>query len=173
MNIIDSVPSRHGAGILEILNDVIVTSTALYEYVPRTTESMVPWFEAKVKKESPVVVAVNETDAVLGFATYGSFRSFPAYKYTVEHSVYVHRDHRGRGVGTALMQRLMARAVSQDYHTMIGVVDAGNAASVALHERLGFVRAGVVRQAGFKFGAWLDAAFYQIILPTPDSPVEG
>jgi phosphinothricin acetyltransferase len=71
------------------------------------------------------------------------------------------------------MQRLMARAVSHDYHTMIGVVDAGNAASVALHERLGFVRAGVVRQAGFKFGAWLDAAFYQIILPTPDSPVEG
>jgi phosphinothricin acetyltransferase len=71
------------------------------------------------------------------------------------------------------MQRLMARAVSQDYHTMIGVVDAGNAASVALHERLGFVRAGVVRQAGFKFGAWLDAAFYQIILPTPDAPVEG
>jgi len=173
MNIIDSVPSRHGAGILEILNDVIVTSTALYEYVPRTTESMVPWFEAKVKRNCPVVVAVDDKDTVLGFATYGPFRAFPAYKYTVEHSVYVHRDHRGRGVGTALMQRLMARAVSQDYHTMIGVVDAGNAASVALHERLGFVRAGVVRQAGFKFGAWLDAAFYQIILPTPDSPVEG
>jgi len=173
MNIVDCSNGHHRAALLDIVNDTIATSTALYEYHPRTVEGMESWFRSKADGRFPVLVAHDDRDLVLGFATYGPFRSFPAYKYTVEHSVYVHRDHRGRGVGTALMQQLMARAVSQQYHTLIGVVDAGNAASVALHERLGFVRAGVVRQAGFKFGGWLDAAIYQLILPTPDAPVEG
>lgn len=173
MEIVDCTPDRHGTAILDILNDAIATSTALYEYHPRTSESMVPWFQGKAEGQFPLVVALSGHDIVMGFATYGPFRSFPAYKYTIEHSVYVHRDHRGRGVGTALMQQLVARATGQHYHTMIGVVDAGNTASVAFHEQIGFVRAGVIRQAGFKFGRWLDAAFYQLILPTPDEPIDG
>jgi phosphinothricin acetyltransferase len=173
MNIVDSVPSRHGAGILQILNDAIVTSTALYEYQPRTMESMVPWFADKAKRDCPVVVAVDDKDAVLGFATYGPFRAFPAYKYTIEHSVYVDRGHRGKGIGMALLRHLVMRATAQQYHVMVGVVDAGNVASVALHERAGFQRAGVLREVGYKFSGWLDAAFYQLVLPPPLHPVDG
>lgn len=173
LNIVDSVPSRHSLGILQILNDAIVTSTALYEYVPRTMESMVPWFEEKAKKNCPVLVAVDEKDAVLGFATYGPFRTFPAYKYTIEHSVYVERGHRGKGIGMALLRHLVMRATAQEYHVMVGVVDARNEASIALHERAGFQRAGVLREVGYKFSGWLDVAFYQLALPTPVDPVEG
>lgn len=173
MNIVDSVPSRHSPGILQILNDAIVNSTALYEYVPRTMESMVPWFEDKAMRDCPVLVAVDEKDSVLGFATYGPFRVFPAYKYTIEHSVYVEQGHRGKGIGTALLRHLVMRATAQEYHVMVGVVDAGNEASIALHERTGFRRAGVLQEVGYKFSGWLDAAFYQLVLPTPLHPVDG
>ena len=108
----------------------------------------------------------------VGVASYGSFRAWPAYKYSVEHSVYVHKDHRGKGIGIALMQRLIAAAIEQQYHVMVGGIDVSNAGSIALHEKLGFVHAGTIKQAGFKFGRWLDLAFYQLILPTPDVPTE-
>jgi phosphinothricin acetyltransferase len=131
------------------------------------------WFRTKDDGRFPVVVAVDDSDTVLGFATYGAFRAYPAYKYTVEHSVYVHRDHRGLGIGRALLRDIIARASGQQYHVMIGVIDFGNAASIALHERQGFHRAGVIPQVGYKFGRWLDAAFYQLILATPADPVDG
>lgn len=173
MKIIDSTPELHGAEILEILNESIRTSTALYEYHPRDVSGMASWFRAKAQGRFPVIVTLGDREQVVGFATYGPFRSFPAYKYTVEHSVYVHRDHRGRGIGTALLRHLVARAVSQGYHTMIGVVDGENTASVLLHERLGFVRSGIIKEVGFKFGRWLDVVFYQRLLPAPDHPVDG
>lgn len=173
MNIITCTAALHAGAILEILNEAIVTSTALYDYHPRGIETMGPWFEAKRAGGFPVVGAVDGSGRLLGFATYGTFRAFPAYKYTVEHSVYVHRDHRGRGVGTAVMRRLVALAGEQQLHVMVGAVDAANAASVAFHERLGFAKCGVVRQAGFKFGRWLDLALYQLVLATPDRPVDG
>lgn len=173
MRIVDCMPSLHGAAVMSIFNDVIATSTALYEYRPRDDRSMATWFQGKADGGFPVIVSLDDRDQVSGFATYGPFRSFPAYKYTVEHSVYVHRDHRGQGVGTALMRHLVAYATGQDYHAMIGVVDGNNEASVSLHDRLGFVRAGVIRQAGFKFGRWLDVEVYQLLLPTPGNPVDG
>lgn len=173
MNIILCSEDRHAGPILEILNEAILTSTALYDYHPRAIETMGPWFDAKRAGGFPVVGAVDDAGRLLGFATYGTFRAFPAYKYTVEHSVYVHRDHRGRGVGTAVMKRLISLAGEHDQHVMVGAIDAANMASVAFHERLGFVRCGVVRQAGFKFGRWLDLAFYQLVLATPDQPVDG
>jgi phosphinothricin acetyltransferase len=165
---------RHAGAILAILNDAIVNSTALYDYVPRAPESMGPWFKAKEAGGYPVIGAEDDEEGgLLGFATYGSFRAWPAYKYTVEHSVYVHRDHRGRGVGSSLMQRLISIAQTQQYHVMIGGIDQDNQASISLHRKLGFEHAGTVRQAGFKFGRWLDLAFYQLLLPTPASPVDG
>lgn len=173
MRLIVCDPVRHGVSIAAILNDAIATTTALYEYSPRTSDDMSRWFRTKDAGQFPVVVAVDDSDAVLGFATYGAFRAFPAYKYTVEHSVYVHRDHRGLGIGRALLRDIIARAACQQYHVMIGVIDAGNASSIALHEREGFDRAGVIRQVGYKFGRWLDAAFYQLILAMPTDPVDG
>jgi L-amino acid N-acyltransferase len=164
---------EHGGAILEILNDAITSSTALYDYRPRAPDSMNAWFELKRAGRFPVWGAVDDAGTLIGFASYGSFRARPAYKYSVEHSVYVASGQRGRGVGKALMQRLIESAVEQQLHTLIGGIDSANAASVAFHEQLGFVHAGTIKQAGFKFGRWLDLAFYQLILPTPAQPRDG
>jgi L-amino acid N-acyltransferase len=171
--LIECTFEAHAAPILGILNDAIVNSTALYDYVPRPASSMAGWFGAKLQGRFPVIGAVDGDGRLQGFASYGAFRAWPAYKYSVEHSVYVHRDHRGRGIGRALLQRLVERAREQQYHVLVGGIDVGNAASIALHERLGFVHAGTIRQAGFKFGRWLDLAFYQLLLDTPARPTDG
>jgi phosphinothricin acetyltransferase len=173
MNIVDCDYERHATAILEILNDAIVSSTALFDYKPRAPETMVEWFRAKKVHQYPVLGAVTGDGQLMGFASYGTFRAWPAYKYTIEHSVYVHRDHRRQGVARALMTRLIAAAEQQSYHVMVGGIDAANSASIALHERLGFERAGVIHQAGFKFGRWLDLAFYELRLRTPAVPVDG
>lgn len=109
----------------------------------------------------------------MAFASYGPFRAWPAYKYSVEHSVYVQRDHRGKGLGRKVLQQLIDEAQRQDYHVMVGGIEASNAHSIALHESLGFVHAGTIRHAGFKFGRWLDLSFYQLVLPTPVHPTDG
>ncbi len=163
----------HAQAILDILNDAIVTSTALYDYQPRPLASMRTWFDAKAAGGFPVIGAVDDAGTLMGFASYGMWRAFPAYKYSVEHSVYVHKDHRGKRLALKLMQALIEAARAQGKHMMIGAIDASNAASIALHRKLGFADAGTVRQAGFKFGRWLDVAFWQLILDTPADPVDG
>lgn len=164
---------RHAEAILAIFNEAIVTSTALYDYAPRTLATMRTWFDTKAAHGFPVIGVESETGELLGFASYGTFRAWPAYKYTVEHSVYIHREHRRRGLAHQLMQRLIERARTQDVHVLVGVIDASNAGSVALHHQLGFTHAGTVRQAGFKFGRWLDIDLYQLILDTPREPCDG
>jgi phosphinothricin acetyltransferase len=170
MNIVACEHESHGAPILAILNDAIVSSTALFDYKPRSPESMVEWFRVKKARQFPVLGALTEGGELMGFATYGTFRAWPAYKYTIEHSVYVQREHRRKGVARALMTRLVALAEQQNYHVMVGGIDATNAASIALHVELGFVYAGTIHQAGFKFGRWLDLAFYELRLNTPATP---
>jgi L-amino acid N-acyltransferase YncA len=172
MKIIRCGPERADA-ILAILNDAIVNSTALYDYRPRTPAMMQTWFEAKARGNHPVLAAVDDADELLGFASYGSFRAWPAYKYSIEHSVYVDARFRGRGVGRQLLRELVAAATAQDYHMMIGGIDAANTASIALHRRLGFTHCASIKHAGFKFGRWLDLDFYQLLLPTPARPVDG
>ena len=159
--------------ILAILNDAILNTTALYDYKPRTLATMTAWFEAKEKGHYPVVGAVTESGELMGFASYGPFRAWPAYKYTAEHSVYVARAFRGQGIGKRLLQEIVDAARQQDYHVLVGGIDSQNAVSIRLHERIGFQHAGTIRQAGFKFGRWLDLAFYQLILDTPARPVDG
>lgn len=173
MRRVDCSLERHGAAILGILNEAIVNSTALYDYHPRPPDSMPRWFSAKAESNYPVIGLESDAGELLGFASYGGFRTHAAYKYSVEHSVYVHAAHRGRGLGLRLMQELIAAARQQGYHTLIGGIDVDNRASIALHTKLGFVQAGTIRQAGFKFGRWLDLAFYQLLLPTPQHPVDG
>src|SRR5258708_34922659 len=163
---------KHASAILDILNEAIANSTALYDYRPRAPESMVGWFKAKDTGGFPVIGAL-EDEKLMGFASYGTFRAWPAYKYSVEHSLYVHRDHRGKGVGAALLTRLIAAARERQVHTMIGGIDAAHSASISLPEKLGFVHAGTIRHAGFKFGRWLDLAFYQLLLDTLARPVDG
>lgn len=164
---------RHAPSILAIFNDAIATSTALYDYRPRQPASMVGWFEAKRAGGFPVIGLEDAAGTLLGFGSYGSFRAWPAYKYTVEHSIYVHQASRGRGLGRVLLRELIAAARRQDKHALMGGIDASNQASVALHESLGFRHVGTLPQVGFKFGRWLDLAFYQLLLDTPLAPVDG
>lgn len=173
MQFVDCTHERHAGPILEIFNDAILTSTALYDYRARTPDSMVAWFNTKAAGGFPVIGVESAAGELMGFASYGTFRAWPAYKYSVEHSVYVHREHRGKGLGTALMRRLIEAAAAREMHVMIGGIDVSNAASVAMHLKLGFVHAGTITQAGFKFGRWLDLGFYQLTLPTPLQPVDG
>jgi phosphinothricin acetyltransferase len=161
------------AEILAILNEAIENSTALYDYKPRTTEMMDAWFDTKTRGNYPVIGALDENGRLLGFATYGKFRDRPAYKYTVEHSVYVDRAWRGRGVGRTLLTALIERARMQEYHVLIGGIDADNTVSIELHRRLGFTYCGEIRESGYKFGRWLHLVFYQLILDTPAHPVDG
>ena len=168
-----SCDRTHGGAILAILNDAIENSTALYEYRPRTQASMDAWFAAKDQARYPIIGVIDTADQLLGFASYGAFRAWPAYKYSVEHSLYVERAHRGRGIGGLLLGELIASATRQDYHMLIGGIDAHNAASIALHRRLGFVQCGHIRHAGFKFNRWLDLLFYQLLLKTPVHPLDG
>jgi L-amino acid N-acyltransferase len=173
MNIIACSYEAHAGAILEIFNDAILHSTALYEYKPRTMETMAVWFKTKAAGGFPVLGAVDTSGALLGFASYGTFRAFPAFKYSAEHSVYVHREQRGKGIGLALMQAIIAAARANDVHTLIGGIDAANSGSIALHEKLSFTHAGTIKQSGFKFGRWLDLAFYQLLLESPAKPVDG
>ena len=159
--------------ILAIFNDAILHSTALYDYKPRTLESMELWFENKRKGNFPVIGIVSESGELQGFASYGTFRAWPAYKYSVEHSIYVASGHRGRGLGKQLLQQVIHEAEAQDYHALIGGIDSQNAASIQLHRQFGFQHAGTLRQVGFKFGRWLDLDFYQLILATPKHPADG
>lgn len=171
--IIECTHARHADAILDIFNDAIVHSTALYDYQQRTPAHMVAWFEAKRGGGFPVIGVEDGAGRLLAFGSYGAFRAFPAYKYTVEHSVYVHRDHRGQGLGRSILQALVAEARRRDMHAMVGAIDASNAGSIVLHERLGFARVGIMPQVGFKFGRWLDLALYQLLLDTPARPVDG
>jgi L-amino acid N-acyltransferase YncA len=173
VRLIDCDEAAHASAILEILNEAILNSTALYDYVSRPAQAMTAWFATKRANGFPVVGAVDASGKLLGFASWGTFRAFPAYKYTVEHSVYVHHEQRGRGIGKLLLLELIRRAREAQLHVLVGCIDAANEASIGLHTRLGFVHAGTFTQVGFKFGRWLDAAFYQLNLETPAQPRDG
>jgi L-amino acid N-acyltransferase YncA len=172
MRLVTCNEQQHADAILAIFNEAIVNSTALYDYKPRALESMKAWFAVKRAGGFPVIGVVDDEGELLGFGSYGTFRAWPAYKYSVEHSIYVRSDRRGAGLGRRLLQSLIAAAVDRDVHVMVGGIDAENTASIALHEQLGFKHAGTIRQAAFKFGRWLDLAFYQLVLETPREPVE-
>ena len=153
--------------IKDIYNDAILHTTAIYTYDAYTEEDQIEWYLQRIKKGCPVFVWEENQQAV-GFSTYSSFRSKPAYHYTVENSIYVQRDFRGRGIAHALMKELILYAEGRGLATMVAAIDSCNESSIRLHESLGFRRSGVIRRAGYKFGRWLDMTFYQKELePSP------
>lgn len=164
---------EHLEAIRAIFNEAIVNTTALYDLEPRSVEVMQTWFSQKEEKKLPVIGVLDEDGTLMGFGSYGPFRPHAAYQPTVEHSVYINTRFRGRGLGREILRRLIARAADQGYHMMIGVIDAENATSIALHKRLGFSPCGRIRHAGFKFGRWLDLELYQLVLPEVDASVQA
>lgn len=149
--------------ILEIVNHSILHTTANYNYEIQTLEIQKRWFDDKIAKNLPIVVA-DLAGEVIGFGSYGQFREKIGYKFTVEHSVYVIDSFIGKGVGSILLTELIRLAKEQGYHVMIGAIDADNAGSIAFHEKFGFKTAGTIREVGYKFDHWLDLVFMQLIL---------
>lgn len=158
--------------ILAITNEVIANTTAIYAFQPQRLEERARWFNELKAGGWPIIVAV-EGEAVMGFGSIGVFRARPGYKYTGEHSVHVHADHRGKGVGRALLQALIAEAERMELRTIVGGIDAENAVSLKLHADMGFVETARMPNVAWKFGRWLTLVFMQLTLPGPRTPREG
>jgi phosphinothricin acetyltransferase len=129
------------------------------------------WFAAKKRGGWPLLVD-EEDGNIAGFATYGTFRDWPAYHYSIEHSVYVHEAYRGRGIATTLMKELISLADEAGYAIIVAGIDGDNDSSIALHQKLGFRYVGTIEKAGYKFSRWLNLAFYQLNLTGPSHPEE-
>jgi phosphinothricin acetyltransferase len=164
---IDDATAADFEQVVAIYNEVIRTTTAVYteeEYDPVRGRA---WFDAKFSSGFPFIVARDDR-GVAGFAAFGAFRAWPCYRHSVEHSVHVRADARGKGFGRALVLDLKSRAAALGKHVMIAGIDADNVASIRMHESLGFERVAHLREVGFKFGRWLDLAFLQCFLaPQP------
>ena len=158
-------------GILPIYNHAVEHTTAVFDYKPQTLEMRREWFRTKQAASLPVFVAV-EGDRILGFSSYGPFRAWPAYKYSVELSVYVDLDARRRGIGTELIRAVIADARARELHVIMAGITAENEISLRMHERLGFVEVANIPQVGYKFGKWLDLKFMQLVLDSPSQPSE-
>jgi len=149
--------------ILAIYNDAILHTTAVYKYVEETLAERQAWLKEKTDKNLPVFV-FEEDGKVIGFATYGPFRLYPAYQYTIENSIYVHPDYSGKGIASKLMAQLIEQAKKDGYKTMIACIDADNTASIRLHKKFGFTHSGTLSNVGYKFDNWLHLALYQLDL---------
>lgn len=150
--------------MLAIYNDAIINTTAVYDYQPRTREVEQQWFETKQAQRLPVFVA-HDGATIVGFGSFGPFRPWPAYQFTVENSLYVDSAYRRKGAGTALLDGLVSAAQAAGYHTMVAGIDATNEASLALHRKAGFQPVAHFREVGWKFERWLDLVFMQRMLP--------
>ena len=149
--------------LLAIYNDAVLNTTAIWNETPVDLANRQAWFELRAAQGYPILVAVDDS-GVLGYASFGDWRPFEGFRYTVEHSVYVRGDQRGKGLGPVLMEALIERARAGGKHVMVAAIESGNAASIRLHERLGFVVTGQMAQVGVKFGRWLDLTFMQRIV---------
>jgi L-amino acid N-acyltransferase YncA len=166
---IDDACRQDLAEILAIYNEVIRNSTAVYTELELSPERGESWFDHKRAGGFPFIVSKDDS-GITGFGTFADFRAPPCYRHTVEHSVHVRRDCRGKGIGRKLVIELMARACAMQKHIMIAGIDADNVASIQLHQSLGFVNVGHFHEVGFKFGRWLDLVFLQCRLPATKAP---
>ncbi len=150
------------AAVCDIYNREVVGSTVTFDLVPRSVEDQRAWLAAHAGAH-PAVVAV-EAGEVIGFGSLSPYRDRPAYATTVEDSVYVRHDRRGRGVGRALLQDLVRLATTHGFHTVMARVVGNHQVSIALHRACGFELVGIEREVGRKFGRWLDVALLQRML---------
>jgi L-amino acid N-acyltransferase YncA len=152
--------------ITAIYNEVVANSNAVWTEKPDTEAERLAWMNARRALGYPVLVA-TEGSTILGYGTFGDFRAWPGYRYSVEHSVYIHADHRGRGLGRAIIDELVSAAATLGKHVLIAGIDGGNIASIRLHERAGFAEVARMPEIGRKFGRWLDLVFMQRMLDPP------
>lgn len=156
--------------IAEIYNDAVLNTTAIWNENRIDVANRIAWINSRQQAGFPVIVATDNDDTVLGYASYGDWRPWDGYRHTVEHSVYVHKDVRGKGAGAALMQGLIQLAREAGKHVMVAAIESENAASIALHKKLGFIESGRMTEVGTKFGRWLDLTFLQLRLDDRKRP---
>jgi L-amino acid N-acyltransferase YncA len=149
--------------LLSIYNDIILHTTAVYDYEPHTMDMRKQWWDTKRQQGFPVFVAMHE-GKIVGFSSIGPFRAWAAYKYSVENSIYVAAEARGKGIGKLLLPPLIEAAKKLQLHTIIAGIDATNEASLKLHKSFGFKEVAHFREVGWKFGRWLDLKFLQLIV---------
>ena len=149
--------------ILEIYNEVILNTTSVYSEAPHTLAMRQAWFNERKSANFPVIIA-EQNGIIVGFGSYGNFRAWPCYRFTAEHSVYVHQDHRGGGIAKILLKDLITSAKKAGLHVLIAGVDSDNAASLKLHQSFGFTQVAHFKEVGFKFGRWLDLLFLELLL---------
>lgn len=161
---------KDAAVITDIYNHAVQNSTAIWNDNTVDIANRIKWLSDRQSAGFPVLVAVDEDDIALGYASYGDWRPWDGYRYTVEHSVYVHNAAQGKGLGLALMRSLITHATAQGKHVMVAGIESENTPSIALHLKLGFTDAGQVKHVGMKFGRWLDLTFMQLQLDNRDQP---
>ncbi len=149
--------------ILDIYNDVILNTTAVYSEQPHTLQMRQDWYNDRVSNNFPVFVA-DADGVVAGFSSFGHFRVWPCYRYTVEVSVYVDTSYRGKGISKLLLQQLIDRANEMKMHAVIAGISADNQISINLHSSLGFKEVAHFKEVGYKFGRWLDLKFFELLL---------
>lgn len=149
--------------ILEIHNDAIRNTTAIWDETEVGLAERMDWLNGRLRAGYPVLTAVVD-GKVAGYASYAQWRPKSGYRFTVEHSVYVSNDFHRRGIASALLTELVARATSAGIHALVGVIESQNTTSIALHEKFGFVTVGQMPEVGIKFGRWLDLTLMQLTL---------
>lgn len=160
------------AAIAAIYNNAVINTAAIWNDQTVDADNRIAWFEARALLGYPVIVS-EENGVVTGYASFGDWRAFDGFRHTVEHSVYVHPEHQGKGLGLALMERLIEEAKRIGKHVMVAGIEAQNQGSIHLHQKLGFTITGQMPQVGTKFGRWLDLTFMQLQLDNrsdPDAP---
>ncbi|MCP8968977.1 GNAT family N-acetyltransferase [Ectobacillus ponti] len=150
------------SGILEIYNDAILHTAATLDLQPQTLAERANWFR-RYNDTYPLIVA-EEDGKILGYCSLSPFREKEAYKQTVEISVYVHPEARGKGLARRLIDRILELGRGAEHHVVIAGITRGNDTSVRLHESYGFTYVGCFQEVGYKFDAWQDVLFYQLIL---------
>ena len=152
------------AGIAEIYNAEVLKSTSTMDMVPRTIDEQRDWIQRRSGAFSAIVACDETTGEVVGFASLSKYKERAAYSTTVEDSVYVARDHHGRGIGQLLLTAICDTARDGGFHSIIARIEASGEGSLALHRSVGFELLGIERQVGRKFNRWLDVAVMQLML---------
>jgi L-amino acid N-acyltransferase YncA len=155
--------------ITEIYNQIVRSSTAIYSDLPASVEERVAWWQGRRAMGFPVLVAV-EDGSLSGYGTFGEFRAWPGYRFTVEGTIHIHSSTRGRGIGRALLTELVGIAREMGKHTMVAGVDVDNLPSLRFLERFGFERVGHFREVGYKFDRFLDLVFLQYWITSHSRP---
>lgn len=150
--------------ITDIYRDAVENGVATYELIPPSLEEMTKRFAVLADEGFPYVVAEDDAGVLLGYAYASAYRTRPAYRWTVEDSIYLSPGSRGRGIGRMLLSSLIERCTQKGFRQMVAVIGGAHPASVQLHTALGFAHCGTIRASGYKHGRWLDTAIMQLEL---------